>query len=133
MPSYNKVIVVGHLCADVEIRQAGGTQVGSLRLAIDDSYKTKSGEKVDRTVFVDAEVWDKQAEQCQRFVGKGSAVLVEGKLQMDEWEDKASGQKRTKLKVRAERVQFLTYKNGKDEPVKQSPSKPDDPEDKIPF
>lgn len=131
MPSFNKVIFVGHLCADVEIRQVGSTQVGSLRLAIDDSYKSKSGEKVERTVFVDADVWDKQAEQCQRFVAKGCAVLVEGKLQMDTWDDKETGQKRSRIKVRAERVQFLTYRKNETEQQEQATveSKPEE----IPF
>jgi single-strand DNA-binding protein len=110
--SYNKVFLMGNLCADVEVRSIGGTSVGKLRLAVDESFTSKSGEKVEKTVFVDVDAWDKLADNCAKLVGKGCSVLVEGKLQMDEWTDKTSGQKRTKLKVRADRVMFLTYKDG---------------------
>ena len=107
MPNVNRVILAGHLCADLEIRQAGGTSVATARLAIDDSYKSKDGSKVERTVFVDVDIWGRQAETTAQYCGKGSAVLIEGALQLDSWDDKETGQKRTKIKVRAERVQFL--------------------------
>lgn len=109
MASYNKVILVGNLTSDPEVRRIGGsgTAVCTLRVAIDDSYQNRNGEKVDRAVFVDCDVWDKQAENCQRFLSKGSPVLVDGRLQMDTWQDRDSGATRSKLKVRAERVQFL--------------------------
>lgn len=109
MAAYNKVILVGNLTSDPEVRRIGGsgTAVCTLRVAIDDSYQNRNGEKVDRAVFVDCDVWDKQAENCQRFLSKGSPVLVDGRLQMDTWQDRDSGANRSKLKVRAERVQFL--------------------------
>ena len=107
MPAYNLTIQVGHLGADPESREVGTTSVTRLRLAVDDSHKSKSGEKVDRTVWVEVEAWDKLGEVCQRFLTKGSPVLVEGKLQMDEWEDSETGKKRNKLKIRATRVEFL--------------------------
>lgn len=112
MASFNKVTLVGNLCRDVETRQAGGTTVGQLRMAINESFTSKSGEKVEKTVFVDVEAWDKLADNCARMVGKGSSVLVEGRLKMDEWEDKETGKKRSKIKVRADRVVFLTFKDG---------------------
>ena len=109
MAAYNKVILVGNLTTDPELRRIGGsgTAVCTLRVAVDDSYQNRNGEKVDRTVYVDCDVWDKQAENCQRFLSKGSPVLVDGRLQMDTWQDRDSGATRSKLKVRAERVQFL--------------------------
>ena len=86
-----------------------------MRVAVNESYKSKTGEKVERTVYVDVEAWEKQAENAARYLGKGSAVFVEGRLQMDEWEDKQSGQKRSKLKVRADNVQYLTFRDKGDE------------------
>lgn len=108
MASYNKVILVGNLTTDPEVRRlSNGIAVCTLRLAIDESYSNRNGEKVERTVFVDCDVWDKQAETCERFLQKGRSVLVDGRLQMDRWQDKETGKDRTKLKVRAENVRFL--------------------------
>ena len=111
MASFNKVVLVGNLCKDVEIRTVGATSVAQIRLAINESFTSKSGEKVEKTVFVDVEAWDRLADNCANMVGKGSSVLVEGRLQMDEWDDKETGKKRTKIKVRADRVVFLTFKD----------------------
>jgi len=102
MASLNKFIATGRLCADVEVRSVGDTKVASIRLAIDDSYKSRDGTKVDRAVFVDVEAWGKQADACASYLSKGSRVAVCGKLAMDQWEDKETGQKRSKLKVRAD-------------------------------
>lgn len=110
--SCNKVFLIGNLCADVEVRSVGSTTVGKIRLAVDESFTSKSGEKVEKTVYVDIDAWDKLANNCARMIGKGCSVMVEGKLQMDEWEDKATGQKRNKLKVRADRIEFLSFKDG---------------------
>lgn len=109
MAAYNKVILIGNLTADPEVRrlQSSGTAVCTLRLAIDDSYQNRNGDKVDRTVFVDCDAWDKQAELCQRFLAKGRSVLVDGRLQMDSWQDRETGKNRSKLKVRADRIVFL--------------------------
>lgn len=139
MPNVNKVILAGHLCADLEIRQAGGTSVATARLAIDDSYKSKDGAKVERTVFVDVDVWGRQAETTAQFCGKGSAVLIEGALQMDQWDDKETGQKRTKIKVRAERVQFLGKRGDAPSAAEHEPAAPRNSapaakaDDEIPF
>ena len=113
MASLNKVFLMGNLCADVEIRQVGSGTVAQLRLAVNESFTSKSGEKVEKTVYMDVDAWDKLADNCAKMVGKGCSVMVEGKLQMDEWVDKTSGQKRNKLKVRAERVLFLSFKDGR--------------------
>ena len=106
MASMNKVVLVGNLTQDPEIRKLKtGTSVGDLRLAISESYKNKSGEQVDTVCYVDVVTWGRQAETCGQYLKKGSAALVEGRLQLDEWEK--DGQKRSKLRVRADRVQFL--------------------------
>ena len=109
MASLNKVMLIGNLTQDPEVRRTpSGTAVSTLRMAVNESFPSKSGEKVERTVFLDVDVWDRQAETCQQYLSKGSPVFVEGRLQMDSWDDKETGQKRTRLKVRAERVQFLS-------------------------
>ena len=116
MSSLNVVLMMGNLVKDVEVRQLpSGMAVGVLRLALNESYTTKSGERVDRPCFIDVEVWDKLADQCAKSLAKGAQVLVEGRLQMDTWDAK-DGQKRTKHKVRAIRVEFLDRK--KAEPVR---------------
>ena len=112
MATFNKTVLIGNLCKDVEVRTVGATSVAHIRLAINESFTSKSGEKVERTVFVDVEAWEKLADNCAKMVGKGSSVLVEGRLQMDEWDDKETGKKRSKIKVRADRVVFLTFKDG---------------------
>ncbi len=109
MASLNKVLLVGNLTHDPELRRIpSGTAVVTLRLAVNESFKSKTGEAVEKAIFLDVDVWDRQAETCQQYLSKGSPVLVEGRLQMDTWDDKETGQKRSRLKVRAERVQFLS-------------------------
>lgn len=107
MPSMNNVFLMGNLTRDVELRTLpSGTPVATLRLAISDEYTNKQGERVDKTVFVDVEAWDKLAENCRRYLAKGSPALVEGQLKMDEWKT-PEGETRSKIKVTARRVQFL--------------------------
>ncbi|MDY0145744.1 MAG: single-stranded DNA-binding protein [Kiritimatiellia bacterium] len=109
MAALNKVLLIGNLTQDPELRRiASGTAVSTLRVAVNESFQNKSGEKVERTVFVDVDVWDRQAENCAQYLSKGSPLFVEGRLQLDSWEDKETGQKRSRLKVRADRVQFLS-------------------------
>jgi single-strand DNA-binding protein len=103
----NHVILAGNLTRDPESRQLpSGTAVADLGLAINDSYKNKSGELVETTCFVDVVVWGRLAETCSQYLRKGSPVLVEGRLQLDQWTTQ-EGEKRSKLRVRADRVQFL--------------------------
>ena len=105
MASFNKVILAGNLTRDPEIRSAGGTKVADLRLAISETWRDKaSGQPKEVTCFVDVVAWDKQADFCQQYFSKGKGMLVEGRLQMDEWTDKQSGEKRSKLRVRADRI-----------------------------
>jgi len=102
----NIVTLGGNLTRDPEVRNTpGGVPVADLGLAINDSYKNKAGELVKVTCFVDVQVWGKTAENCGQYLRKGSQIVVEGKLQLDEWEK--DGQKRSKIRVRADRVHFV--------------------------
>ena len=107
--------------------------MGRIRLAVDESYISRSGEKVEKTVYIDVDAWDKLADNCAKMIGKGCSVMVEGRLQMDEWDDKETGKKRSKIKVRADRVIFLTFKDGvRVEGDGKRPYKGDAPEIKPP-
>lgn len=107
MSTMNRVFLMGNLTRDPEVRYTpSGTAVGDLGLAVNETYKNKAGETVESTVFVDVEVWSRQAETCAEYLYKGSPVLVEGRLKLDQWENQ-QGEKRSKLRVRADRVQFL--------------------------
>jgi single-strand DNA-binding protein len=124
MASLNKVLLIGNLTQDPELRRIpSGTAVTTLRLAVNESFQNKSGERVERTLFLDVDVWDRQAETCQQYLSKGSPVCIEGRLQMDTWDDKETGQKRSRLKVRAERVQFLSGPR-RDGAVRDTPEPP---------
>lgn len=108
MASLNCVILAGNLTRDPELRTTpSGTPVVDLGLAVSDNYKNKAGENVESTCFVDVVAWGRQAETCGQYLNKGSPVLVEGRLQYDQWENK-EGEKRSKLRVVASRVQFLS-------------------------
>lgn len=135
MASLNKVLLIGNLTRDVELRRTpSDTAVATLGLAVNESFKNKSGEKVESTVFVDVDVWERQAETCAQYLAKGSPIHVEGKLQLDTWDDKETGQKRSRLKVRAERVQFLGGKPAAaGEDGATAASKPADDDTGIPF
>jgi single-strand DNA-binding protein len=107
MASYNRVLLIGNLTRNPEIRYTpSGTAVADLGLAVNESFKNKAGEMVEQTCFVDVVVWGRQAETTSEYLHKGSPVFVEGRLQLDQWESK-EGEKRSKLRVRADRVQFL--------------------------
>jgi single-strand DNA-binding protein len=107
MSTLNRVFLMGNLTRDPEVRYTpSGTAVGDLGLAVNETYKNKAGETVESTVFVDVEVWARQAETCAEYLFKGSPVFVEGRLKLDQWENQ-QGEKRSKLRVRADRVQFL--------------------------
>lgn len=108
MASYNKVLLMGNLTRDPEVRYTPkGTAIGNLGLAVNRTWTTDTGEQREEVTFVDIEVWGRQAETSKEYLSKGRPVFVEGRLRLDSWEDKESGQKRNKLKVVAERVQFL--------------------------
>ena len=113
MVSVNSVILAGNLTRDPEIRYTPqGTAVGTLGLAVSRKFKTKDGEQKEEVCFVDVDVWARQAENCGEYLKKGSSILVEGRLILDTWSDKETGQKRSKHKIRAFRVQFLNRPQG---------------------
>ena len=108
MASLNKVFLIGNVTRDVEIRYtASGTALCTLGLAVNRRYTTNKGEERDETCFVDIDVWGKQAETCQQYLRKGAPAFVEGRLRFDQWDDRDTGKKRSRLMVNAERVQFL--------------------------
>ena len=107
MASMNVVVLMGNLTRDPELRHTpAGQAVADMGIAISEKYKNKEGEDVQNACFVDIVAWGKQAEACGKYLAKGSAVMVEGKLQMDQWQT-AAGEKRYKLRVRANRVEFI--------------------------
>jgi len=107
MASFNKVILMGNLTRDPEFKQTpSGAKVAELRLAVSETWRDKSGQTKEVTCYVDVVVWEKLAELCQQYLAKGRPVLVEGRLQMDEWKNQ-QGEPRSKLRVRADTVKFL--------------------------
>lgn len=153
MASFNKVILLGNLTRDPEVRYTPkGTAVTDLGLAVNRTYTADNGEKREEVTFVDVTFWGRTAEVAGEYLKKGRPVFVEGRLQLDSWDDKQSGQKRTKLKVIGENMQMLGAPRGAgsgsggDEesssaprsssrstppPKAAAPSQPDD--DEIPF
>ena len=108
MASFNRVMLMGNLTRNPELKYTpSGTAVTDLGLAVNESFKNKAGETVEQTCFVDVVVWGRQAETASEFLTKGSPAFIEGRVQFDQWENQ-EGEKRSKLRVRAERVQFLS-------------------------
>lgn len=108
MAQLNKVFLIGNLTRDPELRVTPkGTPICQFGLAINRQYKDESGATRDETTFVDIEAWGKQGELVSKYLTKGSPCFVEGRLRLDQWEDKQSGQKRSRLKVVLDNVQFL--------------------------
>jgi single-strand DNA-binding protein len=109
MADVNKVFLIGRLTQDPELRYTpNGAPVTDLRLAVNRiTGGGEEGERREEVLFVDVTVWNRQAETCCQYLNKGRAVHVEGFLRMDTWDDRTTGEKRSKIKVVAERVQFL--------------------------
>jgi single-strand DNA-binding protein len=113
MASYNKVILVGNLTRDPELRYTPkGTAIAKIGLAVNRVWTTEGGEKKEEVTFVDIEAFGRQAETIGQYLKKGRPVMVEGRLKLDQWEDKQSGQKRSKLGVVLENFQFLDFNRG---------------------
>jgi len=112
MASYNRVILVGNLTRDPELRYIpSGTAVSDIGLAVNDRRKNSEGEWVDETTFVEVTLWARTAEVASEYLTKGSPVLIEGRLKLDTWESN-DGQKRSKLRVVGERMQMLGSRGG---------------------
>lgn len=103
MPTLNKVMLIGNLTRDVEMRfTPSGTGIASFGIAVNRKYKDK-----EEVAFIDIELFGKTAELAQKYLAKGKPVFIEGRLKLDQWDDKQTGQKRSKLKVIGEAMQFL--------------------------
>jgi len=108
MASLNKVFLMGNLTRDPEVRHTPkGTAVGDLAMAINLTYRAQDGTEKEEVCYVDVVVWGRQAETCRDYLSKGAPIFVEGRLQLDQWEG-PEGEKKSRLRVRADRVQFLS-------------------------
>jgi len=124
MADFNKAILVGRLTRDPELRYvSGGTAVCEISLALGRKWKGTDGQMRDETSFVDVVIWGKQGENVNQYMKKGSQLLVEGRLNQERWEDRTTGQKRSKVNVVADRTQFLDSKpkDGQSAPAQQAP------------
>jgi single-strand DNA-binding protein len=152
MASFNKVILLGNLTRDPEVRYTPkGSAVCDLGLAVNRQYTLENGEKREEVTFVDVVLWARLAEIAGEYLKKGRPVFIEGRLQLDTWDDKQSGQKRSKMRVIGETMQLLGSRpsaagaaaEGGDEDRQSRPAKPSAPpkakagaepdEDEIPF
>lgn len=108
MANLNKVMLIGNLTRDPELRYTPkGTAVTDIGLAVNRVWSNDQGQRQEETTFIDVTLWGRQAELAQQYLTKGRGAYVEGRLQMDTWEDKETGKKRSKLKVIGENLQFL--------------------------
>ena len=147
MASFNKVILLGNLTRDPEVRYTPkGSAVCDLGIAVNRVYTTDSGERREEVTYVDVVLWARLAEIAGEYLKKGRPVFIEGRLQMDTWDDKQTGQKRTKLRVVGESMQLLggrpggaggAAEGGGENRQTSAPPKPSAPaepdEDEIPF
>ena len=112
MPNYNKVILMGNLTRDPEVRYtSSGTAIAKLGLAVNRYFRNKEGQQQEEATFVDVDAFGKQAETIGQYLKKGRPIMVEGRLKLDQWDDKQTGQKRSKLGVTLENFQFLDSRN----------------------
>jgi single-strand DNA-binding protein len=158
MASVNKVILIGNLTRDPEVKYTPkGMAVAEVGLAVNRNY-TVEGEKREEVTFVDCELWGKTAELAGQYLSKGRSVFFEGRLKLDTWDDKTTGAKRSKMRVVVESMQFLGARNDGDgasggggggggsrsyddgaaaappQRAKPAPSRPEpEEEDEIPF
>jgi single-strand DNA-binding protein len=147
MASFNRVILMGNLTRDPELRYTPkGTAVARIGMAINRSWKSETGEQREETTFVDIDAFGRQAETIAQYLKKGNPLLVEGRLRLDTWEDKQTNQKRSKLGVVLESFRFVGSAQNRDggggttepsrsravegppEPMEEGPS-----EDDVPF
>src|SRR5689334_21482400 len=111
--NFNRVILIGNLTRDVELRHtANNTAIAKIGLACNRRWRTPEGEQREETMFIDCEAWGKTAEFVSQYFSKGRPILIEGRLKLDQWEDKETKAKRSKHVVVAENVQFVDSKPG---------------------
>lgn len=112
MASYNKVLLMGNLTRDIELKSiAGGQSVGNFGIAVNRNFTTASGEKREDVTFVDCEAWGKTAENMAKYLSKGRPVFIEGRLKLEQWDDK-EGKKHSRLRVVVDNFQFIDSKGG---------------------
>lgn len=125
MASYNKVILMGNLTRDPELRYTPkGMAVARFGLAVNRVWKTETGEQREEATFVDIDAYGKQAETLSQYVKKGSPILVEGRLRLHTWEDKQTNQKRNALRVDLENFRFVGPPAAAREPGSAPPARP---------
>ncbi|MCA9272982.1 MAG: single-stranded DNA-binding protein [Phycisphaerales bacterium] len=108
MASYNKVLLMGNLTRDIELRQLpSGASIATIGLAVNERYKDKNDQWVERANFIDCEMFGRRAEVMAQYLSKGSPVFIEGRLRLDTWQDKNDGSNRSKLKVVVENFEFV--------------------------
>jgi single-strand DNA-binding protein len=113
MASFNKVILLGNLTKDPELRMTPkGTAVCQFGIAVNRRYRDDSGQDREETTFVDIDAWGKQAETIAKYCTKGRPLFIEGRLRLDSWEDKNTKEKRSKMKVVLENFQFVGGQGG---------------------
>lgn len=111
--SFNKVMLMGNLTRDVEVRHTPSNMaVGNFGIAVNRKYKTQSGEQREEVTFIDCEAWGRTAEVMAQYLTKGRPVFIEGRLKLDQWEDKNGGGKRSRLSVVVENFQFVDSGQG---------------------
>lgn len=144
MPNFNKVILAGNVTRDIDLRYTPkGTAVAKIGLAINREWKDESGQKKEEVTFVDVDAFGRQAEVISQYLKKGRPILIEGRLKLDQWDDKQSGHKKSRLGVVLESFQFLDSGNAPS-PQRESgnvsrPAKtktdlpPDDDSSDVPF
>ena len=109
--SYNKVLLMGNLTRDIELKYVtGDNAVANIGIAVNRRFKARDGEWRDETTFVDCEAWGRTAETMSKYLNKGRPVFIEGRLKLDQWQDN-SGNNRSKLRVVVENFQFVDSPN----------------------
>lgn len=132
MPNYNKVMLMGNLTRDVELKYtAANTAVANLGMAVNRRYRVNE-ESREETTFVDCEAWGRTAENLNKFFSKGRPIFIEGRLKLDEWQDK-EGNKRSKLRVVIENFEFVDSSGRGGGSDKKPDSRTSVPVDDIPF
>ncbi len=129
MASFNKVILVGNLTRDPELRYTPkGMAIAKIGVAVNRVWTNEAGEKKEEVTFVDVDIFGRTAENVGQYMRKGRPILIEGRLRLDQWDDKQTGQKKSKLGVVAETVQFLGSAPGAGEggsaPAAARPARP---------
>jgi len=146
MASFNKVMLIGNLTRDPELKYTPkGTAIADIGLAVNRTFTSDNGEKREEVAFIDVTLWGRVAEIVGEYCKKGRPLFVEGRLQLDTWDDKQTGQKRSKLKVVGENIQLLGSREGGgggsggggggseySEPSESRPSRPSGPPQRRP-